>query len=309
MYPLKSSTGIDILFFAHDANGDPVTGKVDGDWTKNISKTGAAFAAMTVTITERAGGFYLLPLSSTHTNTQGIMTIYLTAAGVKQVNLQFRVWASAFDELAARLPAALVGGRMAAIAEVVGDKSGYALTTAEEDAIVNKVWDELTAEARTAGSYGQLVKDDINAPIASRATPAQILATPANVLVTDASGRVTVGSNADKTGYAIGVGGIGSTAFAAGAIDAAAIAADAITSSELALSAAQEIADELLKRDMAAVTGEAARSLLNAIRFLRNKWSIAAGTLTVTKEDDSTPAWTGAVTQTAGNPVSAVDPV
>ncbi len=67
-------------------------------------------------------------------------------------------------------------------------------------------------------------------------------------------------------------------------------------------------ADALLKRDMSAVTGEAARSMLNALRFLRNRWAISAGTLTVFKEDDSTSAWTGAATQTAGDPVSQVDP-
>jgi hypothetical protein len=42
------------------------------------------------------------------------------------------------------------------------------------------------------------------------------------------SPSVTVGTNNDKTGYAIGVGGIASTAFAAGAIDSAAIAANAV---------------------------------------------------------------------------------
>lgn len=68
------------------------------------------------------------------------------------------------------------------------------------------------------------------------------------------------------------------------------------------------IADALLTRDLSAVVGEAARSVLNAIRFLRNKWSISGGTLTVTKEDDSTAAWTAAVTTSAGNPVSTVDP-
>ncbi len=41
----------------------------------------------------------------------------------------------------------------------------------------------------------------LNADVASRATPAQILATPANPLATDGTGRVTVGANADKSGY------------------------------------------------------------------------------------------------------------
>lgn len=70
-----------------------------------------------------------------------------------------------------------------------------------------------------------------------------------------------------------------------------------------------EIADAVLKRDMSAVSGESSRSLLNALRFLRNKWTISAGTLTVYKEDDSTSAWTGSVTGTAGaDPITTVDP-
>jgi hypothetical protein len=61
---------------------------------------------------------------------------------------------------------------------------------------------------------------------------------------------------------------------------------------------------------MSAVTGESARSLLNAIRFLRNKWSVSAGNiLTVTKEDDATPAWTAAVTSNAAAvPITGSDP-
>jgi hypothetical protein len=68
-------------------------------------------------------------------------------------------------------------------------------------------------------------------------------------------------------------------------------------------------ADALLKRDMSVVTGEAARSLLNAIRFLRNKWSVSGATLTVTKEDDTTAAWTATLaTDAAADPVVGSDP-
>lgn len=67
-------------------------------------------------------------------------------------------------------------------------------------------------------------------------------------------------------------------------------------------------ADALLTRDMSAVTGEASRSPLNAFRFLRNLWQIVSGILTVMKEDDVTPAWTGNVTTAAGNPVTKIDP-
>ena len=72
---------------------------------------------------------------------------------------------------------------------------------------------------------------------------------------------------------------------------------------------ATQNADGLLKRDMAAVTGEAARSPLNALRAIRNKVAIVDDVLTVMKEDDVTPAWTGAVTtDPAAEPVTGVDP-
>jgi hypothetical protein len=75
-----------------------------------------------------------------------------------------------------------------------------------------------------------------------------------------------------------------------------------------AVPTAVQNADAYLKRDMSAVTGEAARSPLNAHRFSRNRWEIVGGVLTVYKEDDTTIAWTAPVTQTAGDPVSAIDP-
>lgn len=72
---------------------------------------------------------------------------------------------------------------------------------------------------------------------------------------------------------------------------------------------AQQNADALLNRDMSAVSDTNARSPLNALRFLRNKWSISGTTLTVTKENDSTSAWTATVTASPGaDPISGNDP-
>ena len=68
------------------------------------------------------------------------------------------------------------------------------------------------------------------------------------------------------------------------------------------------IADALLKRDMSAVTGESARSPLNAFRAIRNKITIDAGTLSVKKEDDTEEAWSAVVTTAAGDPISEIDP-
>ena len=76
-----------------------------------------------------------------------------------------------------------------------------------------------------------------------------------------------------------------------------------------AVPTATENADALLNRDMAAVSDTNARSPLNALRFLRNKFSSAAGVLTVTKENDSTTAWTATLTSdAAAEPIVGIDP-
>lgn len=67
------------------------------------------------------------------------------------------------------------------------------------------------------------------------------------------------------------------------------------------------IADKVLGRSLA--TGaDGTRTVQDALRAIRNRTAIAAGTLTVYQEDDTTPAWTGAVTTTAGDPISQIDP-
>ena len=100
MYVLKQNTAITVPIFCHDADGDAVTGLVNAGFTKRISKNGGAFAAMTVTITEMENGWYSCPVSATHSNTLGILTVLLTHASCKQVNLQFRVSARIMDNLA-----------------------------------------------------------------------------------------------------------------------------------------------------------------------------------------------------------------
>ncbi len=73
-----------------------------------------------------------------------------------------------------------------------------------------------------------------------------------------------------------------------------------------------DLADALLDRDMSIGTDSgspAVRTVRQALRALRNKVSISAGTMTVTKEDDTTASFTASVTTTAGaSPVTAIDP-
>lgn len=76
--------------------------------------------------------------------------------------------------------------------------------------------------------------------------------------------------------------------------------------------AATEIADAILDRDISSGTDSGSptvRTLRQAVRFLRNKWQVVTGTLTVYKEDDSTASWTASVsTDGAAAPIVGNDP-
>lgn len=494
MILIKQSTAFDDEFFLHDANGDAVTGKVDGDFTKRISKAGAAWGAMTVTITERENGWYHYQISTSHSDTLGLLCITFTVSGGKQVNIKYRVHVRLPDDLAypatsgrslqveadgmvhsdlkewlGTAPLALLSqrvrsyvGAMAAnvitssivadgtitaakldadcitvdkmapgcivkgdqltglndlsaaqvesevndglvafwtspatlvdliwdevitghatadsfglvfdnqidglraygdtnwatavgfsthsaadvwavgTREITGgtidtnnDKTGYALSAAGVDAI----WDEVITGHATADSFGKVFDDQIDGLRAygdgawatavgfSTHSAADVWTSGTRTLTAlgfvlantdaawvDSNDRVDVGlwlgaaPNALQSGRvdayagAMAAGVIVAATFGAGAVDAAALNADAAT----------EIADALLNRDMSAVSVTNTRSPINALRLLRNKWSISGTTLTVTEEDDSTSAWTSVVgTDPAADPVVSSDP-
>ena len=68
------------------------------------------------------------------------------------------------------------------------------------------------------------------------------------------------------------------------------------------------IADAVLKRDWNSITGEANYSVLNALRFLRDKWEVLPdGTLKVYQQDGTTLAWQRTVTiDPNAEPITAV---
>lgn len=68
-----------------------------------------------------------------------------------------------------------------------------------------------------------------------------------------------------------------------------------------------DAADKLLGRNLAGGS-DGGRTVQDALRPMRNKRAIAAGTLTVYAEDDATPAWTATVATAASDPINSVDP-
>jgi len=191
MYTIKQNTALTVPFFVHDVSGDPVTGLSGGSFTKRISKNGAAFGAMTVTVTEMENGWYSIPLSATHSNTLGLLSITFTNGGAKQINLQWRVETRLADDLATPTNiTALANGAgdwnvgktgysvnalaantitaasiNAAALNGKGDwnigKTGYSLTVTPPTAsiISDAVWDELLAGHVIADSAGLLLND------------------------------------------------------------------------------------------------------------------------------------------------------
>ncbi len=70
---------------------------------------------------------------------------------------------------------------------------------------------------------------------------------------------------------------------------------------------ATAIAEAILKLDLSTISGEAAHSLINAVRKLRNHWAIVDDVLTVYKEDGSTPAYTQTLTlDVAAIPITGI---
>ena len=166
----------------------------------------------------------------------------------------------------------------------------------DADTIASAVWDVTRSLHTTGGSFGEgvLVESltttasaQVSAIVATALSLANILDTndlPTNFgsFAITGAGAVTVGTNNDKEDY------------------------------YLALSAYTSAADHLLTRNFVSAVVQhtaADRSAINALRFLRNKWSIAGTVLTVTEEDDSTTAWISNLTTAASaNTVTESDP-
>ena len=73
-----------------------------------------------------------------------------------------------------------------------------------------------------------------------------------------------------------------------------------------------DLPDAFLNRDMSVGLdsgSSAVRTPRQALRFLRNRWSLDGSTLTVYKEDDTNASWTAVVTATdTATPITGSDP-
>jgi len=105
-----------------------------------------------------------------------------------------------------------------------------------------------------------------------------------------------------------GVNALGIPAASSAAVDALNLPQDTLDLIEASTLIA-DIIQAMLDADLADTSDTPTRSLGQALRSLRNKVVDANGAFRVYKEDDTTVAWTGAVTRTPGkNAVTSLDP-
>lgn len=164
---------------------------------------------------------------------------------------------------------------------VAAGSTGEALSAA---GAAGDPWTTALPGAYGAGTAGKLIGDNINATISSRASQTSVDDVPTNAELATALGT------ADDAVLA-------QVALVKAKTDLIPAAPAAVGD----IPTATQNAAELLKTDMSAITGEASRSPLNALRFIRNKFStsVTPGSVTVYKEDDTSVAYTKTLTTDA----------
>ena len=108
---LKQSTARNLSVFVTQS-ADHFTGLTGATLTINASKDGAAFGAITPTVTELANGWYSLALTTAHTNTLGDLIFHITATSADPCDLR--------ENVVADLPGASVASVTGAVGSVTG---------------------------------------------------------------------------------------------------------------------------------------------------------------------------------------------
>lgn len=285
--------------------------------------------------THISNGIYYAVLDATDTDTLGPMVIFCHPSGALAVRVECVVLpANTYDSL--------IAGTDILQADVT-QFGGTNATTSGGRPEVNTTHAAGTAWGSGAITSGAFASGAITAAaIAADAIGASELAADAVAEIADAvwdeaiSGHLSAGStgealnaagsagdpwttslpgaySAGQAGYIIGTN-LNATVSSRSTLDAAGIrTAVGLASANLdtqldALPTAVENADALLGRNVAGGSSTG-RLVKEALYFLRNKWTVSGGTMTVYETDDTTSSWTSTITGTAGaDPVTGSDP-
>lgn len=212
------------------------------------------------------------------------------------------------------------------------------LSAEATSAMVNAIWDEPTASHVTAGTFGAGAPADVTKWNGTAVASPNTAGVPL-VDIGRISGDATAADNAesffDGTGYdgtnniipqvttvtgdvlgftgGMTTGGMArlftadsGTSYAA-AVDGS-VVKEIVDNGAATVVSQEAIADVILGRNIAGGSN-GGRTVTDALRPLRNRWTVAGGTYTSYEEDDVTVAWTGSVSSVAGAaPLTGNDP-
>ena len=278
-----------VYFPILDADGDFVSAAAALD--SEVSIDGAAFADATSEATEiGTSGLYFLDLTAAEMNGDAVVVqVKTTTTGAKTTPIIM------YPEEA--------GDYRAAVTSMGADVLTAAATAAD---FTTEIQAGLATSAALTTVSG-LVDDLETRLTAARAGYLDNLSLGAVALSTqvDALEAAAIAIEADTQDLQSRVPAV----LVAGRIDASvgAMAANVMTAASLAADAGTEIADAILARNIAGGSSTG-RTVTSALRRIRNRVAIAAGTMTVYQEDDTTSDHTAVVTTAAGNPITQIDP-
>ena len=325
---------------AENTAGTPVVdvGRISGD------ATAADNAEAFFDGTGYAGTNNVIPTVTTLTNLPAITANWLTATGIANDAITAAKIADGAIDSTTFAASAITSGAFASGAIhataidtgairadvfAAGAVDAAALATDAVAKIADGVWDEATSGHATAGTTGaaltaagsagdpwstslpgaygagtagKILGDNLNATVSSRSSHSAADVWAVGTRVLTAGTNLVLPSNALSNVTAWTVDITGSLSGAVGSVTGN--IGGSLTSTER-----NAIADALLNRDMSAVSDTNSRSPLNALRFVRNKWSVSGTTLSVMRENDSDVAWTATVSTDAGGlPIVGNDP-
>jgi hypothetical protein len=291
------------------------------------------FAAIGATITEDTGlGFYKVALAQADTNGNNC-EFFFTATNMVPVCINIVTTAADPTDSVrfglTALPNAAAGG--AAGIPVVGtgtnnfksDASANVTFANTSIATVTTVTNQLTAAQIATGVWTDTTAGDFTTALSIGKSIMNGVALGTGLTVNDIttktgyslSGTQTFNVTGNITGNLSGsvgsvTGAVGSVTGAVGSVTAGVTVTTNNDKTGYALTSAEEnaIADAILGRNVSGGSSTG-RTVKQALHFIRNKWVVSSGVLTVYDTDDTTPSWTGAVTGTPGaDPITANDP-
>lgn len=326
--PILQSSAVQPLIFFIYASSDHVSGLTGATPTVRLGKNGGTGASPAGSVSEidstNLPGYYKVAPNATDSNTLGPLILSATAVGGDQATMLYDIVAfnpQSATNLGLSNLDTTVSSRLATSGYTAPDNTSITAIKAKTDNLptapastTNITGGTITTvtnltNAATAGDFTGTMKSSITSAVPTAAANAAATRDVNNTSPAASSLGAAVNSAASAGDpWATAIPGAYGAGTAGNIVGNNLDAAVSDTATPADVPTANNNADALLKRDWTSITGEAARSVLNALRFIRNGFSTSGTTLSVLKEDDSTVAYTRTVTtDPSAEPIVGVD--